>query len=413
MTTINLKSGHPNQSHLPSSAVAVALQELSTTITTTSSASLNYGEERGDAPFLNSLSSFLHDATVNDEQLSPLPPPLSPSQLFVTAGVSHGIDLVCSVLINPQSSSPPLALLEEPTYFLAAEIFRSRGYVTAPAPMYPPPQGGIDVEALASRLASNYYGQAPTLIYLIPSNHNPTGFTYPLSHRVELCELAHANQIHLIADEVYHLLSWSSSTPARFTRCITPPSPYIVSISSFTKIFSPGMRCGWIESHSPALLAKVENLGYIQSQGGVLPFVSEIMRISLKNNAVASSIDFLRTEYKRRASATVKALQKLSPIVQIPFLPLGGYFLWVVFCFPEGSTGSDFVDFMAARSAGPVLLLKGTVCTCSSERYENEEWLVNSARICFASVDEQVLEEGVKRIGEGLEQFVLERGSGD
>jgi DNA-binding transcriptional MocR family regulator len=249
-----------------------------------------------------------------------------------------------------------------------------------------------------------------------------------MDHRMRLVELAHRNQIYLIADEVYHLLGWESDAvddtgdsqtrrrPARATMCISPPSPYVISVSSFTKIFSPGLRCGWVETFSPTVLRGLENIGYIQSQGGVAPFVSEVMRLSLESGAVAENIAHLSAEYKERATAVVLALQSLEPVLSIPFVPTGGYFLWVNFKFPadRNATGADFVDFLAAlpecntSGSGPVLLLKGKICTLHgvSSKVQNDSWLVNSARICFACLSKDDLMSGVSRIKSGLDKFL-------
>ena len=75
---------------------------------------LNYGEKPGDSRFRTALAEFLtraggHAATADS--------------LFLTAGTSQALDFVCQRFTRPGDT----VFVEEPSYFLAFQIFRDHG----------------------------------------------------------------------------------------------------------------------------------------------------------------------------------------------------------------------------------------------------------------------------------------------
>jgi DNA-binding transcriptional MocR family regulator len=75
---------------------------------------LNYGVLEGDERFLESLAGYLaegYDAVVR------------PESLFVTGGNSQALDLISTVF----SKAGDTVFVEEPSYYLAFQIFRDHG----------------------------------------------------------------------------------------------------------------------------------------------------------------------------------------------------------------------------------------------------------------------------------------------
>ena len=72
-----------------------------------------------------------------------------------------------------------------------------------------------------------------------------------------------------------------------------------VSVSSFTKIWAPGIRLGWIDSPS-FIIQSLEHYGYIDSQGGVAPFMGRLMTQAIESNLLDSYLDKLKLEYAER-----------------------------------------------------------------------------------------------------------------
>src|SRR6478736_3447273 len=132
--------------------------------------SLQYGTEFGDGHLWLALADFLsaHYAIAVD-----------PEPIFITNGNSQAIDIVCTTFTQPGD----VVFVEEPSYFLALDIFRNHHLKIVGIPV---DEHGLSIDALEVALKQH----APTLIYTIPAFHNPTGVTLSAGRRQRLVELA-------------------------------------------------------------------------------------------------------------------------------------------------------------------------------------------------------------------------------
>ena len=218
---------------LPEAPIKEALVVLGEQTSPHPSSYLNYGDERGNASFLPVLADFIEGSSQFDVSESNA---CSPENLFVTQGISHSLEILCRVL------KPSSVMLESPTYFLAASIFASNGITVCAPPRMDATNGGIDLDVLEMMLDESVI-PPPSAIYIIPTNNNPTGMTYSSSRREKLVRLASAHNIIIIADEVYHLLDWrEDAKPGRMVTTAGADPSLTISLNSFTKIFSPGLR---------------------------------------------------------------------------------------------------------------------------------------------------------------------------
>jgi len=366
----NFSRGHPNNDLLPIKEMQEVLRIIASPTPKTKKslqASLQYLQsDRGDPILLNEISSFLKRRTIDDAVPNvdvvdyggdddDETKHSNKLDMFLTHGVSHGLDLLCKAQTKPHD----IVMVERPTYFLAAGIFTSNNLRVQYLPMKkqehtssssssgsPSCTLTVDVKALAKGLDDGSI-PIPRMIYIIPTHQNPTGNTMQLSDRWMLVKLARRYGFIIAADEVYHLLDWSSSLstskrkrgknqrPARFAVldhvlsndvCLDATLTMskkasdknqqqqlstqgcAVSINSFTKIFSPGLRCGWIEG-PVSIIDSIVNLGYIQSQGGCVPFTGNILRTALTSGIQDRYLDKLIMSYRTRSQMLCDTLE--------------------------------------------------------------------------------------------------------
>lgn len=288
---IDFARGHPNSCLLPSEDTQLVLEKLCRLATEEGAQpndailnALQYGKDEGNDDFLDELRSFLSRHSSGDdygEFQAKVDKDASidkGNSLFVTSGVSHGIELLCATQTRPGD----LVLVERPTYFLVGGIFCSHNLVIRGLPMQES-TGGVDVDKLIE-FVENGTMDVPRMIYVIPTHQNPTGHTMCIEDRIKLVSFAYRHGVLIVSDDVYHILDWrrielDGPRPARMA-CLselikdevqTPSSRLCgcVSVSSFTKIFAPGVRCGWIEG-SKDIIGSISNYGYIQSQVSAL-----------------------------------------------------------------------------------------------------------------------------------------------
>ena len=135
---------------------------------------LNYGERQGDAGFRAMLAEFLSKNYKN---------PVNPGELFVTGGNSQALDFICSQLARRGDT----VFIEEPTYFLAHQIFADHGLKMVGIPV---DEDGMRTDALIEQLGQHN----PVMLYTIPSFHNPGGQTMSHERRIKLAELSQEHE---------------------------------------------------------------------------------------------------------------------------------------------------------------------------------------------------------------------------
>ena len=391
----NFARGHPNGDLVP----LEEMQELFTKLgngdsdTNLLKQSLNYGQGEGEPELLEELVTFMERHCKDDDMggAKDLSNASSTKNLFITGGVSHGIELLCATQTKPGA----LVLVERPTYYLVSAILQFHHVQVKSLPMRD--DGGVDLDRLEFMLEQGDI--RPRMIYIIPTHQNPTGLTMPIQDRSKLAKLATRFGIVVAADEVYHLLEWRDLTrdghrPARMA--VLNPSEssehsskgYCVSVSSFTKIFSPGVRCGWIEG-PVELIQSLINYGYIRSQGGCLPLMGEIMRNALIHNTVDQVLHKLVEAYQYRSQLLYDILRQ-EPRIIIPAQPVGGYFMWIQFP-PKIVDVMDFLEFCRPE----LNFMPGVKCDALDAEQASKEFSLRLyARLCFADMDVAALETG-------------------
>lgn len=136
-------------------------------------------------------------------------------------------------------------------------------------------QEGISIEELERQLKKNN----PVFLYCIPSFHNPAGITISKHRRRQLVTLCEDYNTYLIADEVYHLLSYTAPPPPPLA--VFAHKGLVYSLGSFSKILAPGLRLGCIQGF-PDTLFKMIECRLLSSGGGFNPFIQGIARSALK-----------------------------------------------------------------------------------------------------------------------------------
>jgi 2-aminoadipate transaminase len=358
--TINLGLGQPSADLLPVDLIRTASNAW---LETAQANELNYGDRQGDPRFLESLAGFLShgyhaETNAND--------------LIVTGGNSQALDLVSAVFAKPGDT----VFVEEPSYFLAFQIFRDHHLKIVSIPV---DGDGLDIDCLQDELKRHQ----PAFIYTIPTYHNPGGQSLSAERRGRLVELSQKHNFLIVADEVYQLLSYFDEPPPALGTMIA--SDTVISLGSFSKLLAPGMRLGWIQTSHP-LMQKLRAHGFISSGGSINHFTSHIVRAAIDLGLLATHVGHLRDTYGSRLNAMDAALkQHFSSLAQWS-RPKGGYFFWLK--FPTDIDTTDMKEKASTLESG---LQPGSV-------FSSEGKLKNYVRLSFAHYNEEKILEGVARL---------------
>jgi 2-aminoadipate transaminase len=357
---IDLGIGQPELSLLPLDKLRQAAAHR---LAQPDPAILQYGAEPGDAYFRLALAEFLTDGYGIK---------VAAETLFVTAGASQGLDLICSLFTQPGDT----IFVEEPSYFLALQLFADHHLKLISIPV---DEQGLVVEAVEESLRAH----RPVFIYTIPTFQNPTGTTLSQSRRQALVELSRSHGFLIVADEVYHLLNYDIVPPAPLASSLDGGT--IISLGSFSKILAPGLRLGWIQA-APALLERLVMCGLVQSGGGLNPFTSGVVRSILELGLQRAHLEWLKATYKRRAAALSQALQReLRPDVSFT-VPEGGFFIWL-----KLPSSVDATQMLSSAGRHKVGFQPGA-------KFSSSQGLHNRIRLSFAYYDEQHLRQGATRL---------------
>ncbi len=358
--TINLGIGQPSADLLPVELVQRASESF---FAKAEPLELNYGVRDGDERFLAVLASFL-SANYGSTATA--------GELFVTGGNSQALDLASVAFANPGDT----VFVEEPSYFLAFQIFRDHGLDLVGIPV---DDDGLSVAALRRELES----RKPAFLYTIPSYHNPGGQCTTQERRRQIVDLAQEHDFLIVADEVYQLLYYYDPPPPAYGTMTV--SDRVVSLGSFSKILAPGMRLGWIQA-SENLKSRVMASGFVNSGGSINHISSHIVRHAMDSGALDAHIGKLRSAYRRRVEAMDEALHTHFGGIAEWTRPGGGYFFWLRF--------DDAVDTAPLREQARALqtgFQNGAV-------FSTEGRLGNCLRLSFAHYGEDDIREGIARL---------------
>ena len=324
---------------------------------------LAYGAEQGDGHFRLALSEFL-------EKIYGMP--VDPAHLLVTNGASQAIDMICTLF----SKAGDTIFVEEPTYFLARKIFADHHLKPMALPM---DADGLIIEAVEEELKRS----RPAFLYTIPTYHNPTSACLSAARRKQLAELCRSYDILVVADEVYHPLSYTAVPPPPLAAFGT--SAQVISLGSFSKILAPGLRLGWLQA-APEVIGRIVKCGLLDSGGGLNPFTSGVVRSAMELGLVDQNLAHLKDTYSRRMQAMCAALRSKLP-ASIQFKePSGGFFIWL--SLPEGR---DTLEILLKARERNVEFMPGS-------KFSSRQGLRNCLRLSFAYYDTPDLLKGVERL---------------
>jgi 2-aminoadipate transaminase len=305
---IDLSWGHPDPALLP---VAGIRKAAAGALDRYGPDALAYGASAGPAPLLAQIADRLEvvDGRRPDGD-----------ELLVTAGNSHGIDLVSTALLH----SGDVVLVESPTYHLALRVFRDHGLEVRPVAC---DDVGLRLDTLADVVRSERdRGRTPRLLYIIPTFHNPTGRLMSAERRGDLIEAARALDLRILEDDVYRELSYGEKPPGSLWSMDDQAT--VVRLGSFAKSLAPGLRVGFLTA-DPATVRQISNSGVLESGGGIAHFAALIVADFMSTGEYAKHIENLRRAYRSRRDALVHACQEVMPAGASWSIPTGGYFLWV------------------------------------------------------------------------------------
>lgn len=293
--------------------------------------------------------------------------PTLPDQVLITTGAHQAISLVARQVLGPGDT----VLVESPTFPGALDIFRRFSARMIPIP--------VDAHGARTDLLPDLVDRsAPSLIYLSPHFHNPTGSVLTLDRREQVAALARDTGIVVIEDHAQADVALDELTLPPPIASLAPDAP-IHTIGSTAKLFWAGLRIGWLrspEDWSARMLATktVADLGS--------PLISQLLAMRLVEHLEVIQQE-RRAELTPRRDLVCRFLEERLPDWSFQ-RPAGGLSVWAT--IPQGN--ADELAEVAGRQG--VAVVPGPALSVDDGNRR-------SLRIVYTR-PEPVLEEGLQRL---------------
>ena len=362
---IPLSGGMPAVGLVPADAVARAAHDA---VLHEGVAALQYGGSDGRPQIRTLVSELMAEIGVR----------LRPEELLITAGAQQGLDLLAKAFINPGD----VIIAEGPTYVGALQAFSA----------YQPDIRCIDMDDDGMRmdlLEQELLRLGPRgakFIYTIPNFQNPAGVTMSPERRRRLLELAREYDIPVVEDDPYGRLRFDGG----HMKPLRALDDEVIYLGTFSKIFAPGLRLGWVTAPKP-ILAKVLLVKQAADLCGS-NFAQVTAERYFQGTRWRRTLQTLTRTYAERRDAMHAALAEYFPPEARWTRPDGGFFIWVE--LPE------YVDCSTMLAEA---VERGVTYAPGDGFYPDGVTGKNCMRLAFCYAEPEAIAEGIRRLAEVLE----------
>lgn len=357
--TINFASATPTPELFPVEDFRSVLDEV---LEQDKGYAFGYQESQGFYPLRESIANYLQELGCT----------MTAQEIQIISGAQQGIDILAKALLD----FGDYLVVESPTYTGAIAAFKSRGAQIIEVPIE---QDGINLDILEDKLKK----YQPRFIYVMTYFQNPTGYSYSLSKKRALLELANRYNTYIVEDDYLSELEYDGEKRAPLKAL--DEYQRVIYIKSFSKIFMPGLRLAFLsvppDLYDQVLLAK--HTADISTSG----LIQRSFDLYLRKGIWHKHINYMRGIYQERYEMMLKAFKKHLPSEVNYQDPKGGLTFWLA--LPEGYSAQNLYLECSKRD---VLLVPGSLFypVPRDSRF---------FRLSFASVYPEFIDAGVRIIG--------------
>jgi 2-aminoadipate transaminase len=337
---------------------------------------LQYGATEGDASLREELVKIYKkqgfDIDINN--------------LVITTASQQGLDLLAKIFLNPGD----IAICGLPSYLGGLSAFSSYGAKMIGIEFDEHGMRSDRLREVLERLASE--DKKPKFVYIIPDFQNPAGVTMPNFRRKEIIELAHEFDLLIVEDSPYKELRFEGEHQTSLY--VLDGRGQVITMGTFSKIFVPGFRIGWIIA-DPAIVDKFV-VGKQATDLCTPPFVQKIAALYLSKGYFEQNLKKTIAMYKEKKTLMMKCFDDYMPEGVTWTKPEGGLFLFLY--LPKGM---DAAKLFTRAINYKVAFVTGDVFHCDGSGK-------NTMRINFSYSTKEQICEGVKRLAIAIKEEMQE-----
>ena len=352
------------------------LQEIcAEVIATDGAAACQYGSTEGVPELLEILAQRDREQGVSY---------VTKENITIITSSQQGLDTVGKIFLNRGDKY----ICELPSYLGALGAFNSYGGVGVGIPQDEQGMSAVELEKTLAEMKAK--GEKPKFIYLIPDFQNPAGMTMPEARRIEILNIAKKHEIMIIEDSPYRELRFSGK-PQRMLYDLDNGEGNVITLGTFSKIFMPGFRMGWVLAHPMV----IDNFVKAKQSTDLCTsaFLQKITVKFFQKNYFDANVKKIVDMYRGKLEAMLGAFEKYMPEGVTWTRPEGGLFLFLT--LPEGYDAEELFQIAIEKNVAFVL---GTVFFVNGGGK-------NTMRINFSYMSEEMNIEGVKRLADAIKEL--------
>lgn len=302
-----------------------------------------------------------------------------PDNITIVSGGLETMNLICQVFINPGD----IILVESPTFVHCVEIFE----------MFEAKCIGVDMDndgIVPEDLEAKIIKYKPKMVYVVPTFQNPSGRTLSLERRKKLAELGSKYDVIILEDDPYRDLRYSGEE--------LPPiksfdkTGHTVLANSFSKIFSPGSRLGYVLT-TPEITAKIVD-AKTATNSHTCAYTQVLCAEYLNGGYFDEHLIRIREIYRERRDVMIECIDTMFPAGTKRVFPDGGLFTWV-----ELPGGINTTELLKKAASHKVAFIAG-----EGFYVGNTGEGTNCMRMSFGNVPPEKIRIGMARLAELIKE---------
>lgn len=320
--------------------------------------------------------SDLREVVVND-LLKPKGVEAKADNVLITSGGLEAMNLLCQLYIEPGD----IILVESPTFVHCVEIFE----------MFQARCIGVDMDddgMVLEDLEAKILRYKPKMVYIIPTFQNPSGRTLSLDRRKKVAELGSKYDVIVLEDDPYRDIRYSGKDLLPIKAF--DETGHTILANSFSKIFSPGSRLGYILASDEVTAKLFDAKTATNSHTSMLPQV--ICAEFFKRGYYPAHHKMICDLYRERRDTMIECIDRFFPKGTKRTFPDGGLFTWAE--LPGGINTTELLVESTSNPEVKVAFVAGEGFFIEGGGKGN-----NCMRISFGAVEPERIKIGVERLG--------------
>jgi 2-aminoadipate transaminase len=298
--------------------------------------------------------------------------------LIITSGSQQALDLIARIFLDPGD----YILCGLPSYIGGINAFISYGARLQGIPL---DDHGMKPEYLEKAVITlKDLGRKIKFLYIIPDFQNPAGITVPESRRYKIIEIAEKYDFIIVEDSPYREVRFEGKSQQMIYEL--DYSGRVITLGTFSKIFAPGFRIGWVISQ-PFILDKIV-LAKQTADLCTSAFVQRILARYLEKGLLEQNLIKTIALYHERRDIMLECMRRHMPEEVSWTKPEGGLFLFVTLPF-----GLNATSILKKSIDNNVAFVDGSSFFCNGQGH-------NTMRINFSYSNRNEIETGIGRLAE-------------